>query len=71
MIGFILEDDVEQIKNKIIKKLEDKFDITPEGDLKQIVKNSIQSNTFTFNSVHNRKGLEFLLHHILFDFSEI
>ncbi|PTX58561.1 hypothetical protein C8N46_11352 [Kordia periserrulae] len=68
MLGFVLGDDIQEIKNKIINDLNEKFDTTPEGDLKQIHLDSIQSNNFTFDSVHYRKGLNFTLHHILFDF---
>ncbi|MDR0828992.1 MAG: hypothetical protein LBN95_02635 [Prevotellaceae bacterium] len=67
MIGFVLQGDTQPIKDKIIKKLENKFDISPEGDLKNIVYNSIEDNEFTFNSTHQRKGECFTLHHLLFD----
>lgn len=70
MLGFVLDNDIQEIKSQIINKLKDKFDTTPDGDLKQVIQNSIQSNTFTFDSIHNRKGLDFLLHHILFDLKQ-
>lgn len=69
MIGFVLQGDVLKIKNKIIKKLKDKFDITPEGDLLNVIDNSIENNEFTFNSNHKRFNDEFLIHHLLFDFT--
>lgn len=70
MLGFVLDNDIQEIKSQIINKLKDKFDTTPDGDLKQVIQNSIQSNTFTFDSIHHRKGLDFLLHHILFDLKQ-
>ena len=51
-----------------VNKLKDKFDTTPDGDLKQINLDTIQSNPFTFDSIHIRDGLDFTLHHILFEF---
>ena len=69
MIGFILEGDLQTIKNKLCKKLETKFDLSPEGDLKEIKHNSIEGNNFTFDSLHNRFDSEFVLHHLLFNFS--
>lgn len=69
MIGFVLEGDVLNIKSKIIKKLADNFDITPEGDLITINDNSIEGNEFTFNSIHKRNSDTFLIHHIFFDFT--
>lgn len=69
MIGFVLQGNVTDIKNKIVTKLNEKFDITPEGDLINIADNSIEGNEFTFNSTHKRKNKEFLIHHLLFNFS--
>jgi hypothetical protein len=70
MIGFVLDGDVGIIKNKIIEKLNVKFDKSPEGDLIQpIIDKAIQENDFTFNSIHNRNDSEFILHHILLDFN--
>nr|WP_321232357.1 hypothetical protein [uncultured Psychroserpens sp.] len=69
MLGFLLEDSIEVVKKKIMTKLEDKFDTSPNGDLKRIVDNSIQANDFTFDSIHNRFSSDFALHHILFDFT--
>ncbi|WP_441902642.1 hypothetical protein [Pedobacter psychrotolerans] len=69
MIGFVLSGSVQDHKNAIIKRLNDKFTITPEGDLIKIVDNSIQENDFTFDSHHNRFDLEFVLHHILLNLS--
>lgn len=70
MIGFVLEGNVLESKSKILKKLEDKFiDVSPEGDLLDIIDNSIEENEFTFDSKHRRKADEFLIHHILFDFT--
>lgn len=68
MIGFVLEGNVLDTKSKIKKKLTDKFDITPEGDLLVLTDRSIEGNDFTFDSTHNRKGKEFLIHHLLFEF---
>lgn len=68
MIGFVLDGSVAEIKNKIIKKLSDKFDIAPEGDLVDVTNNSIEGNEFTFNSIHKRKNREFLIHHLLLNF---
>lgn len=70
MIGFVLEGNLLETKNKIVTKLADKFDITPEGNLLNITDNSIEGNEFTFDSVHIRLSQEFILHHILFDFSD-
>lgn len=69
MMGFVLEGSVAKIKNKIIEKLSDKFDIAPEGDLVDVTDNSIEGNEFTFNSTHKRKNREFLIYHLLFNFS--
>jgi len=70
MLGFVLEGDINEIKAKIIKKLDTKFDVTPEGDLKGILDNSIYENVFTFNSIHNRNENSFIIHHLLFEFIE-
>lgn len=69
MIGFVLEGDVDTIQNNIVDKLKDKFDITPEGDLMNIIHDSIHDNTFTFDSFHRRNSEIFVLHHLLFDLS--
>ena len=68
MIGFVLEGNYLNIKAKIHEKLNEKFDISPEGDLvnKKIADNSIQENDFTFDSYHHRKNREFVIHHLLF-----
>lgn len=68
MIGFVLEGEVLDIKNKIIKKLKEKFDTAPEGDLISVTHNSIEENDFTFDSKHSRNNKEFQIHHLLFDF---
>lgn len=68
MIGFILEGTTNTIKNKILEKLNTKFDTSPDGDLKQIIADSIETNSFTFNSIHLRKNKDFILHHLLFNF---
>lgn len=70
MIGFVLEGNIPEIKNKISRKMESKFDITPEGDLLSVSDNSIEGNEFTFDTTHKRKNKEFLIHHLLFDFSK-
>ncbi|MDI9309847.1 MAG: hypothetical protein QM535_06500 [Limnohabitans sp.] len=69
MIGFVLKGNVLELKNKIIEKLEEKFAISPEGDLQSIDNNSINENEFTFDSIHNRKDRHFKIHHLLFDFT--
>jgi hypothetical protein len=69
MIGFVVDGDIKTIKNKIFEKIKIKFDISPEGDLKEIIDNSIEQNEFTFNSIHTRFNKEFILHHLLFDFT--
>ena len=43
------------------------FDISPEGDLKQIKDRAIEKNKFTFNSIHSRFNKDFTIHHLLFD----
>ncbi len=68
MLGFVLDGDVSEIKKKIISKLNEKFDITPEGDLIKITDSSIASNNFTFESIHNRKNKKFSIYHLLFSF---
>lgn len=69
MLGFVLEGDLEDIKTKIFKKLEEKFKGSPEGDLSNIIDNSIEGNSFTFNTIHNRSNLNFTLHHLLLNLS--
>jgi hypothetical protein len=68
MIGFILDGDSSDIKTKIIEKLNEKFQISPEGDLICTKDNSIGGNSFTFDSLHVRQNTEFTIHHLLFDF---
>lgn len=68
MIGFVLEGELLNLKKRIIEKLKEPFDITPEGDLLDVTNSSIENNDFTFDSLHKRKGDEFLIHHLLFDF---
>lgn len=70
MIGFVLKGDLSEQKNKILLKLKDKFNTSPDGDLiEPIMDNSIEGNHFTFDSIHNRNNKVFILHHLLFDFS--
>lgn len=69
MIGFVLEGDISKTKSRILLKLNDKFDDSLEGDLLRIVDNSIEGNEFTFDSYHNRFNTEFVLHHLLFNFT--
>ncbi len=69
LLGFTLEDDLNTVKNKIIEKLANKFDTSPNGDLKQINDCSIQEKDFSFDSIHNRINTDFTLHHLLFDFT--
>ncbi|MDQ5929062.1 MAG: hypothetical protein QG594_840 [Bacteroidota bacterium] len=69
MLGFILDGDLNTIKEKIIEKLKVSFDEPPEGDLIEngIVLNSIENNDFTFSSIHKRFDGDFTLYHILLD----
>lgn len=69
MIGFVLSGDINIIKNNVVKKLEAKFDVSPDGDLIDVALNTIEDNDFTFTTNHNRSNEKFILHHILFDFS--
>ena len=69
MIGFVLEGDILNIKNKITAKLTEHLITAPEGDLIRILDNSIEQNDFTFDSHHNRANSEFVIHHLLFNFS--
>lgn len=69
MIGFVIGGNLIDNKTKIISKLKEKFDITPEGDLVDIKDNSIEGNDFTFTTNHIRLNTEFSIHHILFDFT--
>ncbi len=71
MLGFVLFDNIQIIKSKIIERLNIKFDTSPNGDIKQVLDNSIEENDFTFDSTHNRNNLNFKLHHILFDFTSV
>ena len=66
MIGFVLNGNYLNIKAKLHNQLNEKFDITPEGDLIKIDNN--KSNNFTFDSYHSKKNEEFVIHHLLFDF---
>ncbi|NGF75257.1 hypothetical protein G5B10_05155 [Fluviicola sp. SGL-29] len=70
MIGFILDGDSNNIKTEILKKLNEKFLISPEGDLISTKDNSIEENPFTFDSLHSRQNTEFTIHHLLFDFAK-
>lgn len=65
MIGFVLNGNVQVIKTKIINKLKTPFDISPEGNLNQLIDNSIMQNDFTFDSIHSRFNIDFTLHHFL------
>lgn len=69
MIGFVIKGNEDKIKKRLFLKLKEKLATSPEGDLIDIIPNSIKENTFTFNSVHNRFDKEFTLHHFLFDFT--
>jgi len=69
MIGFLIGGDKAEIKVDLLAKLNEKLKTTPEGDLIKINDNSIDGNSFTFDSVHIRSNNEFTLHHLLFDFS--
>ena len=65
MIGFILDGDSNSIKAAILKKLNEKFKISPDGDLISAKDNSIEENPFTFDSIHSRKDKKFTIHHLL------
>lgn len=68
MLGFVLDGKMNTIIQKIIEKMKKPFDIAPEGNLLNTELNSIERYDFTFNSIHERKGDTFKLHHLLFDF---
>ena len=68
MIGFVLDGDSNNIKAEILQKLNEKFKISPEGNLISTKDNSIEENPFTFDSLHSRQNKEFTIHHLLFDF---
>ncbi|KEQ31638.1 hypothetical protein N180_15300 [Pedobacter antarcticus 4BY] len=70
MIGFILTGDIPPIKNNLVTRLKEKLHTTPEGDLIKVTDNSIEENSFTFDSLHKRFDKEFIIHHLLFDFSK-
>ncbi len=69
MIGFVLSGDSVSIKTKIHEKLQEKFNTSPNGDLLRITDNSIEENDFTFDSHHSRFNSEFIIHHLLLNFS--
>ena len=69
MIGFVLEGNVTYTKNEIINKLNEKFNTSPNGDIIRVIDDSIEQNNFTFDSYHNRFNSEFVIHHLLFNFS--
>lgn len=70
MIGFLLKGDIEEIKEKIKKALEELKDKIGFGNLEDFKDKSIEENTFTFESIHIRKnGEQITLHHIIFDFT--
>ncbi|MBW1616731.1 MAG: hypothetical protein JRJ49_09420 [Deltaproteobacteria bacterium] len=73
MIGFIIKGETDIIIEEIIKKLH-RVSNDNIGKLtdKSIVRNSIENNKNTFNSIHIRaKGnKEFTLHHIMMNFSK-
>lgn len=68
MLGFVIDGDTLDIKNKISTKLNENLITTPEGNLLRILDNSIDQNNFTFDSFHSRNNSEFVLHHLLFNF---
>ena len=69
MIGFVIEGNILDLKKRIKTKLNEKFTITPYGDFIRFIYNAIEGNDFTFDSYHNRFSSEFVLHHLLFNFS--
>jgi hypothetical protein len=70
MIGFVIGGDSNIIKANILNKLNEKFPISPEGDLISTKDNSVGGNTFSFESLHNRQNAQFTIHHLLFNFVE-
>lgn len=70
MIGFVLEGNILDLKKRIETKLNEKFTTTPDGDFIRFIDNAIDGNDFTFDSYHNRFNKEFVLHHLLFDFTK-
>ena len=70
LLGFVLADDIKSIKDRIIQKLDNQFDTSPDGDLRQIINNSILANDFTFDSIHSRFNKDFTLHHLLFELNK-
>ena len=76
MIGFVIEGESNSIIGKIIAKIHDTFDNNEIGQLtgKRIIKNSIENNPNTFDSIHIRskeyeiKKENFTLHHVMMAF---
>jgi hypothetical protein len=71
LLGFILDDNIDVIKKNIIDKLRTTFTLSKDGTLMKdgIIMNSIENNSFTFDSLHMRNGETFRLHHFLFKLS--
>jgi len=77
MIGFVIAGDSNLIMEKIIQKMHDTFDNNDIGQLtdKRIIRNSIENNSNTFDSIHLRleenrmKKRIFTLHHIIMAFT--
>lgn len=71
MLGFVLGGDVNKFIEEIQQALRDLKNKIDFGHLIEngIIKDSIDANKFTFDSIHTRKnGMEIKIHHLLFDF---
>ena len=77
MIAFVIAGDSFLIMEKIIQKMHEIFDNNDIGQLtdKRIIRNSIENNSNTFDSIHLRleknkiKKRIFMLHHIIMAFT--
>lgn len=69
MIGFILSGNQEILINKIITKINENSSNDENRSLSsiEIIRNSVNQNKNTFESIHLRDGILFKLHHIFFD----
>lgn len=69
MIGFILSGSQEILIDKIITKINENSSNDENRSLSsiEIIRNSVDENKNTFESIHLRDGILFKLHHIFFD----
>lgn len=69
MLGYVLKGTSKEIKKRILTKLNEPFDISPNGNLIKdgIVLNSFEDNEFIFSSTHFRNRKNFTLHHFIFN----